>query len=125
MQHSGTIITFSKKNSDLFFQALLFYIDFLITIYIFWCDYLLSFFLIFLCRIFGKRVAELPFIGTRVQFRRRGMCRLLVNMLEKVISQQIIILLLLTGLWKLMKDAYTCFVVVFPFITLAPICPIS
>jgi hypothetical protein len=29
-------------------------------------------------------VAEIPLVGTRFQFRRRGMCRVLMNMLEKV-----------------------------------------
>ncbi|CAN8253213.1 unnamed protein product [Cochlearia groenlandica] len=36
-------------------------------------------------RIFGKRVAEIPFIGTRFQHRQHGMCRVLMNELEKVL----------------------------------------
>ncbi|XP_024012134.1 uncharacterized protein LOC18016545 isoform X2 [Eutrema salsugineum] len=36
-------------------------------------------------RIFGKKVAEMPFIGTRFQHRQLGMCRVLMNELEKVL----------------------------------------
>ncbi|KAL9283903.1 putative histone acetyltransferase chromatin regulator PHD family [Arabidopsis thaliana] len=36
-------------------------------------------------RILGKKVAEMPFIGTRFQHRQRGMCRVLINELEKVL----------------------------------------
>ncbi|XP_010443603.1 PREDICTED: uncharacterized protein LOC104726435 isoform X2 [Camelina sativa] len=36
-------------------------------------------------RIFGKKVAEMPFIGTRFQHRQHGMCRVLINELEKVL----------------------------------------
>lgn len=35
-------------------------------------------------RVYGKKVAELPLIGTRLQYRRHGMCRILMNELEKV-----------------------------------------
>ncbi|KAL4571150.1 hypothetical protein LXL04_017901 [Taraxacum kok-saghyz] len=34
-------------------------------------------------RIYGEKVAELPLIGTRFRFRRRGMCHALMNELEK------------------------------------------
>nr|BAK07953.1 predicted protein [Hordeum vulgare subsp. vulgare] len=37
-------------------------------------------------RVCGKKFAELPLIGTRVQYRRQGMCRLLMNELEKLLS---------------------------------------
>ncbi|XP_020276719.1 increased DNA methylation 1-like isoform X2 [Asparagus officinalis] len=37
-------------------------------------------------RVYGENVAEMPFIGTRFQFRHQGMCRLLVGELEKLLS---------------------------------------
>ncbi|KAI4373389.1 hypothetical protein MLD38_011518 [Melastoma candidum] len=37
-------------------------------------------------RIYGKRVAEVPLVGTRLQHRRHGMCRVLINMLEMVLK---------------------------------------
>ncbi|KAI4373387.1 hypothetical protein MLD38_011517 [Melastoma candidum] len=37
-------------------------------------------------RIYDKRVAEVPLVGTRFQHRLLGMCRVLINMLEKVLK---------------------------------------
>lgn len=37
-------------------------------------------------RIFGEKVAELPLIGTSFKYRRQGMCRLFMNILETVIE---------------------------------------
>jgi len=37
-------------------------------------------------RIHGQKVAEMPLIATRFKYRRKGMCRLLVSELEKVLS---------------------------------------
>ncbi|KAK7385538.1 hypothetical protein VNO78_31261 [Psophocarpus tetragonolobus] len=34
-------------------------------------------------RVFGQKVAEVPLIGTRIQYRQLGMCRILMNELEK------------------------------------------
>ncbi|KAG2391568.1 Increased DNA methylation 1 [Vigna angularis] len=34
-------------------------------------------------RVFGQKVAEVPLVGTRIQYRRLGMCRILMNELEK------------------------------------------
>ncbi|XP_042510627.1 uncharacterized protein LOC122086021 isoform X2 [Macadamia integrifolia] len=38
-------------------------------------------------RVYGEKVAEVPLIGTRVQYRRLGMCRLLLNELEKKLME--------------------------------------
>ncbi|KAK7301729.1 hypothetical protein RJT34_12601 [Clitoria ternatea] len=38
-------------------------------------------------RVYGKTVAELPLVGTRLQYRRHGMCHLLINELEKKLRQ--------------------------------------
>ncbi|XP_040364398.1 uncharacterized protein LOC112173256 isoform X2 [Rosa chinensis] len=36
-------------------------------------------------RIYGAQVAEIPLIGTKFQYRRGGMCRLLMHLLEKML----------------------------------------
>lgn len=38
-------------------------------------------------RVFGEKVAEVPLVGTRLQYRRHGMCRILMNELEKVVHK--------------------------------------
>ncbi|KAJ4971458.1 hypothetical protein NE237_004557 [Protea cynaroides] len=38
-------------------------------------------------RVHGGKVAEVPLVGTRVQYRRLGMCRLLMNELEKKLME--------------------------------------
>ncbi|MED6198081.1 hypothetical protein PIB30_062687 [Stylosanthes scabra] len=38
-------------------------------------------------RVYGEKVAEVPLVGTRFQYRRLGMCRVLMNELEKMLSQ--------------------------------------
>ncbi|XP_061348068.1 uncharacterized protein LOC133293509 [Gastrolobium bilobum] len=38
-------------------------------------------------RIYGDKVAEIPLVGTRLQYRRHGMCRILMNELEKKLMQ--------------------------------------
>ncbi|PIN25448.1 Histone acetyltransferase [Handroanthus impetiginosus] len=38
-------------------------------------------------RIYGKIVAEVPLVATRFQFRRLGMCRILMNELEKKLME--------------------------------------
>ncbi|KAK7387243.1 hypothetical protein VNO78_27883 [Psophocarpus tetragonolobus] len=43
-------------------------------------------------RVHGKKVAEVPLVGTRLQYRRHGMCRILIRELEKVICKRYICL---------------------------------
>ncbi|KZV25751.1 hypothetical protein F511_04812 [Dorcoceras hygrometricum] len=38
-------------------------------------------------RIHGKKVAEVPLVATRFQYRRLGMCRLLMNVLENKLAE--------------------------------------
>ncbi|KAL2488623.1 increased DNA methylation 1-like [Forsythia ovata] len=38
-------------------------------------------------RIYGKKVAEVPLVATRFQYRRLGMCRILMNELEKKLME--------------------------------------
>ncbi|KAL2597676.1 hypothetical protein AAZV13_11G178000 [Glycine max] len=38
-------------------------------------------------RVYGKKVAEIPLVGTRLQYRRRGMCHILIEELEKKLKQ--------------------------------------
>ncbi|KAE9586848.1 putative histone acetyltransferase chromatin regulator PHD family [Lupinus albus] len=38
-------------------------------------------------RIYGQRVAEVPLVATRSQFRRQGMCRILMNGIENLLNQ--------------------------------------
>ncbi|XP_025980222.1 uncharacterized protein [Glycine max] len=38
-------------------------------------------------RVYGKKVAEIPLVGTRLQYRRLGMCHILIEELEKKLKQ--------------------------------------
>nr|XP_017222882.1 PREDICTED: uncharacterized protein LOC108199541 isoform X1 [Daucus carota subsp. sativus]XP_017222883.1 PREDICTED: uncharacterized protein LOC108199541 isoform X1 [Daucus carota subsp. sativus]XP_017222884.1 PREDICTED: uncharacterized protein LOC108199541 isoform X1 [Daucus carota subsp. sativus]XP_017222885.1 PREDICTED: uncharacterized protein LOC108199541 isoform X1 [Daucus carota subsp. sativus]XP_017222886.1 PREDICTED: uncharacterized protein LOC108199541 isoform X1 [Daucus carota subsp. len=38
-------------------------------------------------RIYGDKVAEMPLVATRFVYRRQGMCRILMNELEKVLTE--------------------------------------
>lgn len=35
-------------------------------------------------RVHGEKVAEVPFVGTRLHYRRHGFCRILMSGLEQV-----------------------------------------
>lgn len=39
-------------------------------------------------RVLGDKVAEVPLVGTRFQYRRHGMCRILMDELEKVMNKE-------------------------------------
>ncbi|KAG0476945.1 hypothetical protein HPP92_013786 [Vanilla planifolia] len=54
-------------------------------------------------RIFGEKLAEMPFICTRVKFRRQGMCRLLMDELQKLLSSLAVERLLLPAVQELLK----------------------
>ncbi|PWA79385.1 Agenet-like domain-containing protein [Artemisia annua] len=38
-------------------------------------------------RVYGEKVAEVPLVGTRFQYRRRGMCHILMHELEKALRE--------------------------------------
>ncbi|MQL80552.1 hypothetical protein Taro_013010 [Colocasia esculenta] len=54
-------------------------------------------------RVFGEKVAEMPLVGTRVQYRRKGMCRLLMDELEKLLSSLGVERLLLPAIPQLLE----------------------
>ncbi|XP_020578778.1 uncharacterized protein LOC110023627 [Phalaenopsis equestris] len=54
-------------------------------------------------RIFGEKLAEMPFIGTRVKFRRQGMCCILMNELQKLLASLGVERLLLPAVPELLK----------------------
>ncbi|KAM0953675.1 putative histone acetyltransferase chromatin regulator PHD family [Dioscorea sansibarensis] len=60
-------------------------------------------------RIFGDKVAEMPLIGTLVQYRRQGMCRLLVNELEKLLLSLGVEMLILPAVPQLLQTWTTRF----------------
>ncbi|KAL5724529.1 hypothetical protein ACHQM5_007777 [Ranunculus cassubicifolius] len=60
-------------------------------------------------RILGERIAEMPLIATCFQYRRQGMCRLLVDELEKMLSQLGIETLLLPAIPQLEETWKTAF----------------
>lgn len=58
-------------------------------------------------RICGQKFAELPLIGTRSLYRRQGMCRLLINELEKLLLDLGVERLLLPAVPELLQT-WTC-----------------
>ncbi|KAJ1297607.1 hypothetical protein BS78_01G389600 [Paspalum vaginatum] len=54
-------------------------------------------------RICGQKFAELPLIGTRIPYRRQGMCRLIMNELEKLLLDMGVERLLLPAVPELLE----------------------
>ncbi|KAF8404040.1 hypothetical protein HHK36_008917 [Tetracentron sinense] len=60
-------------------------------------------------RIHGQRVAEMPLVATNFQYRRQGMCRVLMNELEKMLSKMGIERLVLPAIPQLIETWKTSF----------------
>ncbi|KAL5580716.1 hypothetical protein UlMin_013158 [Ulmus minor] len=54
-------------------------------------------------RVYGRKVAEVPFIGTREQYRNRGMCRVLMIELEKRLKDLGVEVLVLPSIQSMLK----------------------
>ncbi|XP_010032985.2 uncharacterized protein LOC104422373 isoform X1 [Eucalyptus grandis] len=60
-------------------------------------------------RVLGDKVAEVPLVGTRLQFRRRGMCHILMNELEKKLKELAVSKLVLPAVPSLINTWTTSF----------------
>ncbi|CAI9117140.1 OLC1v1018482C1 [Oldenlandia corymbosa var. corymbosa] len=60
-------------------------------------------------RVYGKKVAEVPLVATRFQYRRLGMCRILMNELEKILMELGVERLILPAIPAVLKTWETSF----------------
>jgi len=54
-------------------------------------------------RVHGTKAAELPFIATSVDYRRQGMCRILINIIEKMLRSFNVKMLVLSAIPELVS----------------------
>jgi len=54
-------------------------------------------------RVHGTKAAELPFIATSVDYRRQGMCRILMNIIEKMLRSFNVKMLVLSAIPELVS----------------------
>ncbi|KAL3750520.1 hypothetical protein ACJRO7_011510 [Eucalyptus globulus] len=60
-------------------------------------------------RIYGGKVAEVPLVGTRLQYRRLGMCRILMDELEKNLKELGVEMLVLPAVSSVLNTWITSF----------------
>ncbi|KAF6170426.1 hypothetical protein GIB67_014356 [Kingdonia uniflora] len=60
-------------------------------------------------RVYGEKVAEVPLVGTRLQYRRQGMCSILMSVLEKKLAELGVERLFLPAIPQVVKTWTTSF----------------